>query len=114
MHPAMAYSIAQNRAQHGCTDGGIVELTMSAAGFVVAYTAGIRIVHSGIKKGKAHFIRSEDEIQDDVRFGVYTRPQPNSSEKITTPAENIESLTLHLGIIGLTFILTYMVVSLQG
>ncbi len=114
MNPGIAYSIGQNWVQYGFTDGGIVGLTMSAAGFVVAYTAGIRIVHSGIKKGKAHFIRSEDEIQDDVRIGVYTRPQPNSSEKITTPAENIESLTLHLGIIGLTFILTYMVVSLLG
>src|SRR5690625_7159333 len=61
MNPGIAYSIGQNWVQYGFTDGGIVGLTMSAAGFVVAYTAGIRIVHSGIKKGKAHFIRSEED-----------------------------------------------------
>lgn len=112
MNPGIAYSVGQNWEQFGFTDGGIVGLTMSAAGFVIAYTAGIQIVHAGIKKGTAHYIRSEADIQSDVRIGVYSRPQPNRSEKITTPSENIESLTLHLGIIGLTFILTYLVVSL--
>lgn len=39
------------------------------------------------------------------------KPKANEEEKITTSSENIESFSLHLGLIGFTFILTYLVVT---
>lgn len=113
MNPGIAYSVGQNWEQFGFEHGGVVGLTMSAAGFVIAYTAGIWLVRSGISKGKAHFIGSAEEISNDMKAGVYKHPKPNQSEKITTPPENIESLSIHLGLIGLTFILTYFLVYLM-
>lgn len=113
MNPGIAYSVGQNWEQFGFLHGGVVGLTLSAIGFLVAYTVGIWLVRSGINRGEAHFINSGEVINEDVRVGLYRDPQPNQSEKITTAPENIESLSLHVGMIGFTFILTYFVVYLM-
>lgn len=113
MNPGIAYSIGENWEQFGFEYGGNVGLTFSALGFVVAYTLGIWLVRRGIKKGKAAFIESGTELSEDVKTGLVSDPKANSSEKITTSSENIESLTFHIGLIGFTFILTYVVVKLM-
>jgi ESS family glutamate:Na+ symporter len=110
MNPGIAYSIGQNWEQYGFQYGGVVGLTFSAIGFLVAYTVGIWLIRSGIKKGKAAYIEAKKGISDDVRRGIIKDPKANISEKITTSSENIESLSFHIGLIGFTFILTYLVV----
>ena len=110
MNPGIAYSIGENWEQFGFEHGGIVGLTFSAVGFIVAYTLGIWLVRSGIKQGKAAFIESGKELPDDVKTGLVLEPKANGSEKITTSPENIESLTFHIGLIGFTFIATYALV----
>ncbi|MEX0945241.1 MAG: hypothetical protein WDZ38_06150, partial [Balneolaceae bacterium] len=113
MNPGIAYSIGSNWEQFGFEDGGVVGLTFSAVGFLIAYTAGIGLVRRGIKKGKAFYLDGDKELPDDVRKGIMSNPEANGNEKITTSPENIESLSFHLGLIGSTFILTYMVVKLM-
>jgi len=113
MNPGIAYSIGSNWEQFGFLNGGVVGLTFSAVGFLVAYTAGIALVRSGIRSGKAAFIDKGSEIPEDVRKGILSTPEANSEEKITTSPENIESLTFHIGLIGSTFILTYFVVKMM-
>ncbi|MCC5907094.1 MAG: hypothetical protein JJU13_12860 [Balneolaceae bacterium] len=113
MNPGIAYSIGLNWEQFGFEHGGIVGLTFSAIGFLVAYTVGIGLVRRGIKKGRAVYLDSATEVSDDLKTGVFHDPQPNQEEKITTSPENIESLTFHIGLIGFTFVLTYGVVWLM-
>jgi ESS family glutamate:Na+ symporter len=110
MNPGIAYSIGSNWEQFGFANGGVVGLTFSAVGFLVAYTAGIALVRNGIKNGKATYIDQGSELPEDVRKGILTTPEANSEEKITTSPENIESLSFHLGLVGFTFILTYIIV----
>lgn len=112
MNPGIAYTIGTNWEQFGFTSGGIVGLTFSACGFLVAYTVGIWLVRRGIKKGRAAFINTDDEIPDEVKRGILDEPRGNEDEKITTSPENIESFSFHIGLIGFTFILTYLVVVL--
>lgn len=113
MNPGIAYTIGTNWEQFGFASGGIVGLTFSASGFLVAYTMGIWLVRRGIKKGRAAYIKTEDELPDEVKRGILDEPKSNENEKITTSPENIESLSFHIGLIGFTFILTYLVVILM-
>ena len=113
MNPGIAYSIGSNWEQFGFEHGGIVGLTFSAAGFLVAYTVGIGLVRRGIRKGKATYINSDSGLPEDVKKGIVANPKTNGDEKITTSPENIESLSFHIGLIGLAFILTYGMVSLM-
>ena len=113
MNPGIAFTIGSNWEQFGFENGGIVGLTFSAFGFLVAYTVGIWLIRRGIRDGRAAFIRSDEEISEEIRRGIPDSPVPNQSEKITTAPENIESFTFHIGLIGFTFILTYLVVALM-
>lgn len=113
MNPGIAYSIGQNWEQYGFDYGGIVGLTFSAVGFLVAYTVGIWLVRTGIKRGDATYIDAHEELSADVKRGIFTTPVSNTSEKITTSSENIESFSFHIGLIGTSFILTYGVVYLM-
>lgn len=110
MNPGIAYSIGSNWEQFGFEFGGVVGLTFSAIGFLIAYTVGIALVQNGIKRGKATYMAGDDELSEDVRKGIISKPISNGGEKITTSPENIESLSFHIGLIGFTFILTYMAV----
>ena len=113
MNPGIAYSIGSNWEQFGFEHGGIVGLTFSAAGFLVAYTVGIALIRRGINQGKAAYHQAGTELSDDVKKGIPAKPMANTSEKITTSSENIESLTFHIGLIGATFILAYGIVYLM-
>lgn len=113
MNPGIAYSIGSNWEQFGFENGGIVGLTFSAAGFLVAYSIGIWLVRNGIKKGRAAYIDSNADLSDDIKKGIPEIPKANTAEKITTSPENIESFSFHLGLIGFTFILTYAMVTLM-
>ncbi|MCG2588460.1 hypothetical protein [Rhodohalobacter sulfatireducens] len=113
MNPGIAYTIGTNWEQFGFESGGIVGLTFSAFGFLVAYTFGIWLVRRGIKKGWATYIKTDDELPDEVKKGILDEPKANEDEKITTSPENIESFSFHIGLIGFTFILTYLVVTLM-
>lgn len=113
MNPGIAYTIGTNWEQFGFASGGIVGLTFSACGFLVAYTVGIWLVRRGIKKGRAAYINSNDELPAEVKKGILDEPKANEDEKITTSPENIESFSFHIGLIGFTFILTYLLVTLM-
>lgn len=114
MNPGIAYSIGTNWEQYGFEHGGIVGLTFSAAGFLVAYTAGIALVRRGIRQGKAAYHEAGTELSGDVKKGIPATPEANTREKITTSSENIESFSFHTGLIGGTFILTYGMVHLMA
>jgi ESS family glutamate:Na+ symporter len=108
MNPGIAYSIGGNWEQFGFESGGIVGLTFAALGFVVAYTVGIGLVRRGIKKGYATYIDKDLSLSEDIRTGIIRAPKPNTRERITTSPESIESLTFHIGLIGLVYVLTYL------
>ncbi len=113
MNPGIAYSIGSNWEQFGFEYGGVVGLTFSAIGFLIAYTVGIALVRSGIRKGKAVYIDGGSDLPEDVKKGIVADPVSNGDEKITTSPENIESLSFHIGLIGSTFVLTYMIVKVM-
>jgi len=113
MNPGIAYSIGGNWENFGFESGGIVGLTFAAFGFLIAYTVGIWLVRKGIKDGQASYIGPELSLSEDVRTGIIRAPKGNTRERITTSPESIESLTFHLALIGLVYILTYLLMKLM-
>lgn len=107
MNPGIAYSIGSNWEQFGFENGGVVGLTFSAFGFLVAYTAGISLVRTAMRNGKSEGGTAMTDFAETVKKGVTDTEGERSEERLTTFPENIESLSFHIGLIGGTFILTY-------
>jgi len=100
MNPGIAYTFGQNWEAFGFTSGGVVGLTFAAIGFMIAYTAGMFSVKRALKK---HVLNSDDSDNNNT---------VTSSNKLNinldqTPPEIIESLSLHIGLVGLVYVLTY-------
>ena len=106
MNPGIAYTIGQNWESFGFENGGIVGLTFAAAGFLAAYTTGVYIVKRGIQKGKAELLTPADAAG--ASFRVPSTEQDLSAGRITTSPGVLESLSFHLGVIGATYLLTYL------
>lgn len=107
MNPGIAYTIGSNWEQFGFENGGVVGLTFSAFGFIVAYTAGISLVRTAVRNVKSEGSTVMKDFPDTVKKGVMETEGERSEERLTTFPENIESLSFHIGLIGGTFILTY-------
>lgn len=107
MNPGVAYTFGQNWEQYGFESGGVVGLTFAAAGFLVAYTVGIWLIRRGIRRGEAAFLDAGHELSDELRKGTIPRSERPSGGKQTTSPEIIESLSLHLGLVGVVYIITY-------
>jgi len=106
MNPGIAYTIGQNWESFGFENGGIVGLTFAAAGFLAAYTTGVYIVKRGIQKGKAKLIKPS--AGDATHFQMPYTEQDLSAGRITTSPGVLESLSFHIGLIGGTYLLTYL------
>ena len=106
MNPGIAYTIGQNWESFGFENGGIVGLTFAAAGFLAAYTTGVFIVKRGIQSSKAKLMKPADARE--ATFRVPDTEQGLSAGRITTSPGVIESLSFHIGVIGATYLLTYL------
>jgi ESS family glutamate:Na+ symporter len=106
MNPGIAYTIGQNWEAFCFENGGIVGLTFAAAGFLAAYTTGVYIVKRGIQKGNAELLSPSDAA--DATDRVSDTEQDLSAGRITTSPGVLESLSFHIGLIGATYLLTYL------
>lgn len=109
MNPGIAYTIGHHWEAYGFESGGVVGLTFAAIGFFVAYTVGIAFVRQGIKAGKAAYINADQVMDEELRTGIIRTKDKPSGGHLTTSPEAIESLTLHIGLIGAVYILTWLV-----
>lgn len=109
MNPGIAYTIGHHWEAYGFESGGVVGLTFAAIGFFVAYTVGIAFVRQGIKAGKAAYINADQVMDEELRTGIIRVKDKPSGGHLTTSSEAIESLTLHIGLIGAVYILTWLV-----
>lgn len=107
MNPGIAYTFGHNWEQFGFESGGVVGLTFAAVGFLVAYTVGIWLVKRGIRNGDAAYIDSVFELSPELKTGLIKDSSARSPGKLTTAPEAIESFSLHIGLVGVIYILTY-------
>lgn len=106
MNPGIAYTIGQNWESFGFENGGIVGLTFAASGFLAAYTTGVYIVKKGIQRGKAELVEAGSISTEDLHLP--DTEQGVSAGRITTSPGVLESLSFHIGLIGGSYLLTYL------
>lgn len=107
MNPGIAYTFGQNWENFGFDHGGVVGLTFAAVGFLTAYTIGVWLVKRGIKRGEATYIDTDFELSEELKTGIKDADASNSAGRLTTSPETIESFSLHLGLVGVIYIVTY-------
>ena len=107
MGPGIAYTMGQSWEKFGFVNGGMVGLTFSVIGFLIAYFVGIIIVNRGISQRKTEIVDGPEDITEDVRMGVIKNGKPKVAGYLTLSQEAIEPLAFQAGLIGSVYFLTY-------
>ncbi|MFH1852143.1 MAG: hypothetical protein ABIA75_07355 [Candidatus Neomarinimicrobiota bacterium] len=107
MGPGIAYTMGHSWEKFGFEGGGMVGLTFSVIGFLIAYFAGIIIVNRGINNRETTLVDGPDKITNDMRTGVVSEDEPKIAGRLTLSTEAIEPLAFQLALIGLLYMLTY-------
>jgi glutamate:Na+ symporter, ESS family len=108
-NPGVAYGFGKSWEAMGFVEGGQVGLTFGAIGFLWAYLMGMIIVNWGVRKNKTSLGKSYKTIPKSVFTGIIGKDEPKQeSGKITTASEAIDSMTLHMSLVGMVFLITYL------
>ena len=112
--PGQALSIGESWEQlaaHIYTNATTVGLTFAAIGFFFAFFVGVPLVDWGIKKGLSH--QTPKVLPKDFVQGIIQRnQQKKTAGSETTHPANIDSLSFHFALVGLSYLLTYGLVTL--
>lgn len=97
----------------GVEYSGDIGLTFGAIGFLIACIAGVILINYGVKKGYTTFLKKSDDISDNVKKGyVVDSGKQKEAGRLTTSSEAIDSMTLHVSIILVIYIMTYYLLKL--
>lgn len=98
--------------------GGGVELSQSiglifaSLGFVMAFGVGVPLMNWGIKRGLAQHLGSG--VTKEVEEGIMEEDSTLSMGRHTTHASNIDTLAVHVMLLGICYLLTYAFCDLGG
>ena len=111
--PGQAYAIAHEwEVGYGFTHGGNLGLTMAAFGYFWACFIGVPIVNYGIKRGWAALVKDRSQISKEIYTGFFDRRSERPiAGRLTTTSEAIDSFALHLALIGIVYLVTYLLLS---
>lgn len=97
---SISYGTALEAA--GWTGAIQVGIMFSAIGFLVAFLLGIPFARKGIKNGIAC---SKAELSEELRVGFIPPEKQESYGKVTTFGGNLDTMTFHLALTGMSWIL---------
>jgi ESS family glutamate:Na+ symporter len=112
--PGQALSIGtswEQIAAHIYTNATVVGLTFAAIGFFFAFFVGVPLVDWGIRKGLSD--QTPKILPTDFVRGIISKNQEKKSAGYeTTHPANVDVVSFHFALVGLTYIATYGLVSL--
>ncbi len=109
--PGQAYSIGLAWEPLGFIDGSGVGLAFGAVGFLWAFLVGIIMINVGLRRNKAEFIGSHDEIHDDIWTGIISDDERRvSAGRLVTSPEAIDTLSLQVALCLIVYLCGYLVV----
>lgn len=100
-----AAGMAPVMAELGFEEGGDLALAMATVGIVSGILVGVIAVNWAARTGHSQFLDSKAELPEDEQRGVYAGDDQPSGGKLTVRASSLESLTLHIGIVGLAIVI---------
>lgn len=111
MGPGLAATLAGSWEKYGFEGGAQVGLTFAAIGYLYAFFVGMALIQWGIRHKKTALIKSVDHISADMRTGVIKNGKPQVAGYLSLSTEAIEPLAFHIALIGVVYLMTYLVVN---
>ena len=109
--PGQAIAYGAEMEISGWNDAIQVGITFASAGFLCAYIFGVPFAKRGMKKGIAC---SKVQLSDDIARGFFEPENQDSYGKLTTYSGAIDTLTFHVALVGVCWILGQQVGKLWG
>ena len=103
--PGQTLAIAAGWEKMGLTDCVSIGLAFAAVGFFVAALVGVPIANWGIRKGYA--ANEHKEMTPEFLAGMEAKGQRPAGMLNVTHTSNVDSLSFHLAIMGLVYLLGY-------
>ncbi len=111
--PGQALSIGKVWEGFGFAHAATIGLTFSAIGFLFAFFVGVPIVNHGIRKGRA--TQTPRGLSQDFLVGIVQKDQEKEpAGKLTMHSGNVDTLAFHLALVGLVYVLTYILITMLG
>jgi ESS family glutamate:Na+ symporter len=109
--PGQALSIGKTWEGFGFAHAATIGLTFATLGFFFAFFVGVPLVNWGIKHGRR--ANGPAKLSADLLKGL---PKPGqakeSAGELTTHTGNIETLAFQMALVGLVYIITYLLIRL--
>lgn len=91
-----------------------VTTTFATVGLLGGIILGIIFINKASKEGKTAFLKSAAELPDSINKGIVTDVEEQGSVgRETTSSSNIETLTVHLGLIFIAVMLAYYILGVS-
>ncbi len=103
--PGQALAIGKVWEGYGFQNAATIGLSFATFGFLFAFFAGVPLVNAGLRRrgGGAGIGLTPDFLR-----GILARhAPPESAGKLTTHSANVETLALHVALVGFVYLLTY-------
>jgi ESS family glutamate:Na+ symporter len=109
MGPGIAFAVGRSWEAYGFVGGGDVGLTLAALGFLAAYFGGVFLVNRGIRRGESRLVSAAHGADEALRTGLLRRDSFPEAGRLAYHGGTIESLTVHVALVGTVYGLTYLV-----
>ncbi|HCK99199.1 MAG TPA: sodium:glutamate symporter [Candidatus Marinimicrobia bacterium] len=111
--PGQALSFGKVWESIGFEHAATIGLTFAAIGFLISFFVGVPIANWGIRKG--HSTLAPSSLPKHFLKGIVPKGhKKESAGNLTMHSGNIETLAFHAALIGLVYILSYVVTLLLG
>ncbi len=111
--PGQALSIGKVWEGFGFEHAATLGLSFAVFGFAFAFFVGVPLVNWGIRKGYA--TQAPKSLSREILTGIIDKDtQKEPAGMLTTHSGNIDTLALHAALIGLVYVLTYLLIRAIG
>ncbi|MCK4930536.1 MAG: sodium:glutamate symporter [Candidatus Aminicenantes bacterium] len=95
--------------QLGWNEGSDFSLASATAGIISAIITGIALINWAAKKGYVSILKQQDDMTAEELTGLYPIEKRPSAGQQTVSADSIDSVALHLAIIGIAIFIGYSI-----
>lgn len=111
--PGQALSIGKAWEGFGFEHAATLGLSFAAFGFAFAFFVGVPLVNWGIRKGFSTL--APKKLSPEILKGVTDKDtEKEAAGKLTTHSGNIDTLAFHVALVGLVYLLTYLLMAGVG
>ncbi len=111
--PGQALSVGKVWEEFGFAHAATLGLSFAVFGFAFAFFVGVPLVSWGIRKGFSS--EAPKSLSPEVLKGIFRKDSPKETAgDLTTHSGNIDTLAFHAALVGLVYIVTYLLMFVIG